>query len=82
MIDSYLHLNIPKGEVTDLMFGIVRAIIIFSVVHILTYFIDGSEKLFNEEILKQILYTIVALIIYHLFVKQILSSYIKKKEDK
>ena len=69
-----------KNSINNLIFSITRILTIFVIVNVLFYSIDGSGNFFDSKTLKHLLYIVISLIIYHFFVKRILTYYIKDKD--
>jgi len=74
-----LYLNISKQDITKLILDITKYTTIIVTIHLLLYSIDNEGELFNEKILKIILYMAIGIIIYNLLIKRIILSYIYKK---
>lgn len=48
-----------------------RMVTILFIVHILTFGIDGDENLLNEIFMRNLLYTLIGVIVFHIVIRKI-----------
>jgi hypothetical protein len=72
-IEIYKNIDIIFSRVTELI-----------IVHLLFFVLgkEGTSDLFDEQIIQKIIYTIIALIIYHFIIKKVIIKVKKMKKKK
>lgn len=70
--------SISQCDFTDTIEEIHRFLFHITLVHIISYVIDGKEKLFGKELFKVLTLTALAIIIYNLLFKKIVLPNINK----
>jgi len=65
-----LSINLNKVEVGQMWTDITKFLSVVITIHILLYIVDDYGELFNETILKLLLYLVLGLVVYHLIVKK------------
>lgn len=76
-----LYLNTTKDEVINMTIDIGRALTQAIVVHLLSYAIDDRGELFNERILKKLLYITISMVLFNLVVRRYLIKNINKNNE-
>lgn len=77
MLEDF-DLSITQCEMSDIIEESHRFLLHISLVHVLTYIIDGKQELFNSEIIKTLVVTAIAIIIYNVVFRKIIKSKLKK----
>lgn len=72
-------ISLSREDTYELIYDIVKFMTYAVVIHVLLTSIDGIGELFNEKILKVLLYTCISMIIYHIFVKKLVKHILSKK---
>lgn len=75
-----LNLNINKKEATDMFEDIMKFLTIIFIIHVLLFAVDDYGDLLSEFTLKILLYVTIALVIYHLIIKKVINSIVKKNK--
>lgn len=68
---------VDNKDFIEMYVEIIRFVAHAILLHLLSSF-DGSETFFNENALKNILFIMLAVIVYHMFVKKVI-TYLKQK---
>lgn len=61
-----------KSTINDTMDDVCKLLSQILIVHILISCIDGSEEFLNEKLMKKLLYTIIAVSVYHFILKKMI----------
>lgn len=59
-----------KETINNIMDDICKLLTQILIVHILVSCIDGDEEFLSESIMKKLLYTIIAVLVYHIILKK------------
>jgi hypothetical protein len=77
ILDDF-NLSVTQCEMSDIIEESHRFLLHISLVHVLTYIIDGKIELFNPDIIKTLVVTAIAIIIYNIVFRKIIKSKLKK----
>lgn len=66
--------KIKKQDIHDMFYDIIKFMTYGVIVHVLLVSVDDVGELFNEKMLKVLLYTCISMIVYHLFIKKIVKQ--------
>lgn len=73
-----MDFTITKCDLVEIIFEIVRFLSHITLLHILNYLIDAKEELFDINYLKMMLFTAIAITMYHITIKKMLNPKNKK----
>lgn len=73
-----MDITVTKCDLVEIIFEIIRFLSHITILHLLNYFIDSKEELFDINYLKMMFFTAIAIIIYHTTIKKVLNSKNKK----
>ena len=73
-----MDFTITKCDLVEIIFEIVRFLSHITLLHILNYLIDAKEELFDINYLKMMLFTAIAITMYHITIKKMLNPTNKK----
>ena len=71
-------LSVTQCEMSDIIEESHRFLLHISLVHVLTYIIDGKPELFGPDIIKTLAITAIAIIIYNIIFRKVIKSKLKK----
>jgi len=71
-------LYISKQELNDIFSDCVRFVSHIALLHFITVGIEGTDEFFSGRILRTLIYTVLAITIYHVLIKKTIFN--KKKE--
>lgn len=71
-----LQINLSKSESTRMWIDITKFLTIAIIVHLLLYAVDEYGELFDETILKLLLYLTFGIVIYHLIIRKQVDKHI------
>lgn len=78
-----LHIDIDKTEATNMWNDIIKFLTIAIIVHLLMYSVDNYGNLFDEDILKILLYITIGILVYYLIVKKMSNKlFLHNKQQK
>jgi len=77
-----LSINLNKAEASNMWSDITKFLTVAIIIHLLLYAVDDYGELFDETVLKLLLYTTMGLVIYHLIIKKSIDKYLNKEEVK
>jgi len=72
------NLSVTQCEMSDIIEESHRFLLHISLVHVLMYVIDGKAELFGPEIIKTLVVTAIAIIIYNIVFRKVIKSKLKK----
>jgi hypothetical protein len=72
-------LYISGEDFNDIFMDSVRFVSHISLLHFITVGIEGNDDFFNGKLIKTLIYTVIAIMIYHILIKKIVY---KKKQNK
>jgi len=72
-------LYISKTDMNEIFSDSIRFVSHILLLHFITVGIEGNDEFFNGKIGKTLIYTILAIVIYHILIKKIIY---RKKEKK
>ena len=64
-------------DISDMMAEINRFLFHMILVHIITHVIDGKDELYGENIIRNMIITAIAIILYHIIFKKITKTKLK-----
>ena len=67
-----LQIMHTKDTINDTMDDVCKLLSQILIVHVLISCIDGNEEFLNERIMKKLLYTIIAISVYHFILKKMI----------
>ena len=73
-----LDLSVSQCEMSDIIEESHRFLLHIALVHVLTYVVDRKQELFGEEVIKTLVLTAIAIVIYNIVFKKIMKSKLKK----
>ena len=73
-----INLSVSQCEMSDIIEESHRFVLHISLVHILTCIMDGKTEVFNQDILRTLAITAIAIIIYNIFFKKLIKPTLKK----
>lgn len=73
-----LNFSITQCEMSEIIEESHRFLLHISLVHVITYIIDGKAVLFGSEIIKTLVVTAIAIIIYNIIFRKAIKSKLKK----
>ncbi len=83
MNSDITYTNFNKHDTMKMWDDIVKFLTIGTIMHLLFYFVDDKQDLFDGSTLKIFLYIIIGLIAYHLVIKKfVFSNILKIKNNK
>ena len=80
-----MNKNYNLSDLENLIDDVAKALTQIMTIHLFTTIVDGEEELFNEKLLKRILYIVLGYFLYHLLIKRYVLKFKKdnlKKEKK
>jgi hypothetical protein len=77
-----MNFEIDKDDISYIYTDTVKYISLFILIHMINYFFNGDEELFNIKFLKLLLAFIIAIIIYNLSIKKLFINDLEKTEEK
>jgi len=66
-----LHIDIDKTEAANMWNDIIKFLTIATIVHLLMFSVDNYGDLFDENILKILLYITIGILVYYLIIKKV-----------
>lgn len=76
-----INFVVNNCDLVDIIIEIIRFLSHITLLHLINYAIDDKEKLFETNYLKVMLFTALAIIIYHISIKKIFQNKIKKMKS-
>lgn len=73
-----INLIVTKCDVSDIIVETIRFLSHIFLLHLISYSIEGNESLISSSILKTMLFTTIAIILYNIFVKKLFDPVMKK----
>jgi dolichol kinase len=73
-----IKFNITKCDLSDIVNESSRFIFHITLVHIITYIIDGKEELMGLQLMKTLVVTAIAITLYHIILKKIAEPKLRK----
>lgn len=74
-----LSINLNKAEATNMWSDITKFLTVAIIIHLLLYAVDDYGELFDENVLKLLLYMTMGFVIYHLIIKKSIDKYLNKE---
>ncbi len=79
-INIYMKIKINREDINNIIVDVTRILTQLMIVHFLTYVIERDAQLFDDKILKNMLYITLGVIFFYIFTKNITS--LKKNKKK
>ncbi len=76
-----MDFTITKCDLVDIISEIIRYLSHITLLHVLNCFIDSKDELFDINYLKIMLFTTIAIVMYHIIINKLLSSRRKKMKN-
>lgn len=76
-----MDFTITKCDLVEIIFEIIRFLSHITLLHLLNCMIDSKEELFDINYLKIMLFTAIAIILYHISIKKLLNVNSKKMKN-
>ena len=79
-----MNQNYNLADLENLIDDVAKALTQIMAIHLFTTIVDGEEELFNEKLLKRVLYIVLGYFLYHLLIKRYVLKFKKDnlKKDK
>ena len=72
--------TVTRCDLVEIIFEIVRFLSHITILHVLNCLIDKKDELFDVNYLKVMLFTALAIVIYHITIKKLFQDKSKKLE--
>lgn len=72
---------VTKCDASDIIIETIRFLSHIFLLHIVSYAVEGTGQLFAPSVLKTMLFTVVAIIMYNIFIKKLFDPVTKKMKN-
>jgi len=73
-----INFNISKCDISDIINETSRFLFHITLIHVVTYIIDGNDQLLGPQLFKTLFITALAILLYHVIFKKIVEPKLKK----